>query len=809
MTDLNDKDPDAVHPAADTVANADDTIAESHPPPPISAPQNLTKQTPWQRFTERGLYPTLVGIGASGIAALGYLVITPEMGPSMKAIPAEALGGFASLLILAVPATMFVIRHRRLNAEFWRINRELELSTTRTRALRRLNNELRDGIEWYRGVINQQEDLILRRDLKGRITHANDAVAKLCGIGAEKLVGSPLKLNIDPRTEQLFDDRLAAVRDAPFRSRHEERVLTPEGWRWIAWQDVAIRADDRVLEIQSNGRDVTDHKLIEAQLTSARNDAQRANRAKSSFLATVSHEIRTPLNGILGMANLLRGTELTAEQHDYTQAIDASGEALMAIINDILDFSKIEAGRLDLERQDFELLPVIERVCQLLAPRAHGKAIEIGAHVATDVPAAVNGDAGRLRQVLLNLAGNAVKFTESGGVRLDVTVVSDEDERIVLLFEVSDSGVGIPIEAQDRLFEEFTQADATPARQYGGTGLGLAISERIVRLMNGQIGVESAPGDGSTFWFVAEFARPAEDEDHAPGEADAGRPLAGERVLLVDGNDVSRGVGTQLLSDAGAEVTAASNRDDATDWLRASAASSRPFTAVLLDATLPDADLSVLARLSRSASPADAPRLLALTRPSDRARLAESEKRVFDGCLVKPLQQSTLLRDGLNGQRLTQEGGDTARSSRAVQVIGEKKRKPLADGVKVLLADDNNINQLLAETLLKRMGAEVLCVGDGNAALEAVRRADFSMVLMDVHMPGMDGLEATRQIRRLNGKRGRVPIIALTASSADDDRQRCLAAGMNDYLIKPLDHEALQQTVQRWSPSSPPIAAIG
>ncbi|MBT5878879.1 MAG: hypothetical protein HOH46_07430 [Rhodospirillaceae bacterium] len=334
---------------------------------------------------------------------------------------------------------------------------------------------------------------------------------------ALELEGSHFTPDVHPEDSGVAEQLLPGLGVPPYNIRYDQRVLTREGWRWIAWVDYAIRDDrEQTREIQSIGRDVTARKLAEEQLKSARDETEAANRAKSSFLATVSHEIRTPMNGILGMTRLLLETELTEQQYGYAGAVRDSGEALLAIINDILDYSKIEAGKLALQERPFNLVNTVEQACELLAARAVERDIAIGATFAANVPEFLYGDAGRLRQVILNLGGNAIKFTDQGGVMVAVSVTFESEAGVVVLFEVTDSGIGIEEDVQDSLFEEFSQVDSGSTRRYGGTGLGLAISQRIVQRMKGQIGVESTKGGGSVFWFMIDLAIDSTATDPPP-----------------------------------------------------------------------------------------------------------------------------------------------------------------------------------------------------------------------------------------------------------------------------------------------------
>jgi signal transduction histidine kinase/DNA-binding response OmpR family regulator len=553
---------------------------------------------------------------------------------------------------------------------------------------------------------------------------------------------------------------------------YDQKIAAIDGARWIAWREVTVRADG-ASEMQSVGRDVTDRVLIERALAVARDQAEAANRAKSRFLTMVSHEIRTPLNGILGMADLLGDTALTPEQTTYLKAVKTSGETLLSLIEEVLDFSKIEAGRLDLAVRPFLLAAFVEEVVELLGPRAQEKGLEIGCYVDEHLPARVVGDAARLRQVLFNLAGNAIKFTEQGGVSIVVEPAARPD---MISIAVSDTGIGISLQDQARIFLEFEQADRSSTRKFGGTGLGLTISNRIVESMGGAIAVESAPGQGSTFRVTV--ALPSADEAGIP--ALAVPDLRGSDILIIAPALTEASLIARHLQRWGAYTKIVPD-----EKVAAAILPERIWSALLVDHVLGTEAGRELAHAAASV-----PQRIVLVTPAMRTELGALKAAGFTGYLIKPVRAASL------AARLSTNDGF---ESGGVSDIAEPPSAAHAGGgLSILVAEDNDINALLTRALLIKLGHHPTVAANGAAAIDcwlAARagRAPFDRILMDLHMPGMDGLEAARRIRANEAEIGmsRTPILALTANASAEDREACLAAGMDGFLVKPLDRERL------------------
>jgi two-component system, sensor histidine kinase and response regulator len=632
-------------------------------------------------------------------------------------------------------------------------------------------------------LVNNSPVAIVILDMFQNILSCNPAFEKLFGYSRDETLG----INIDQlladdehRKEALYYSRTVANGEKIAGISRRVRKNT-------SLADVEIFAIPLVVEGQSIGMIGFYHDITE--LVKARQAAEQADRAKSEFLANMSHEIRTPMNGIIGLIDLVLDTGLTDEQNDLLQGASESADSLLTLLNDILDFSKVEAGQLHLETIDFDLRNTVEGVAQTLASRAEAKGLEMISYMDKDVPAQVRGDPGRLRQVLVNLVGNAIKFTETGSISIQADVEHETPKQATLKFSVTDTGIGIPLDRQAAVFERFTQADGSTTRKYGGTGLGLTISKQLVELMGGKLGVKSAPGKGSTFWISVTLEK--QPETITPPER-VSVNLKGMRVLVVDDNDINHMIFTRMLEGFGCQVSAILSGKQAVATLKSALLDRAPFQLVLLDMQMPEMDGEATLKAIKSDSMTRDAVVIILTSMGRRGDASNLEALGCSGYLLKPVKQHELFEavQMIFGQQ------QVTRQKRMVtrHLLSEQKRQEL----RILLAEDNEINRKVAVTLLTRQGLSVDAVENGLQALSAVQKSHYSLILMDVQMPEMDGFEATQAIRKMEESLRRIPIIAMTAHAMKEDRERCLAAGMDDYISKPINPGKLIELIEKW-----------
>ncbi len=521
--------------------------------------------------------------------------------------------------------------------------------------------------------------------------------------------------------------------------------------------------------------------------------AERANEAKSVFFATMSHEIREPMNGVIGMTRLLLETPLTDEQRGFVEAVHDSGQALLTIINDILDLSRIEAGRLELDSIDFDLRTLLERALAIVMPRARDKGLALRLLIDPAVPSALRGDPGRIRQICLNLLGNAIKFTSVGEVSLEVRLVADRPADLRLGLTVRDTGLGIPEHLQERLFTAYAQADPSVPRLYGGSGLGLTICKRLVGLMGGEIRFSSRPGEGTAFDLEIALARTPETH---PGPPPPSAEIAGTRLLIVDGTPATRTLLEQRTRSWGIAAAMAETGAAALTLLNQASDRGRPIEIALIDRSLPDLSGEELGRRIKADPRLRSTELVMIASSGLRGDAARVKEIGFAAYLPKPVTTQTLLECLLQLRGASPATGAASGAAALITVHSMSERR--AAGLRILLADDNPVNCRLTALMVEKAGHQIDVVNDGAAAVETLRHKDYDLVLMDVQMPGVDGLEATRRIRRLSSDRAEVPVIAITAQALAGDEQRCLDAGMNDYITKPIDRARLLGKLAQW-----------
>jgi PAS domain S-box-containing protein len=689
---------------------------------------------------------------------------------------------------------------------FYLIRREIRQRDAAQKAL--LESE-----ERRKYFVEHAGDIIYRTGTDGVFAFVNPVVETILGYKPDELVGRSSLDLVTPawreRVATFYDKQL---KERSLNSYYFFPVNRKDGSEvWLGQNALLIKHGDEVTGMQVISRDISRRIHLEEELAQARDTALESGRLKSEFLGNMSHEIRTPMNGVIGMTSLLADTQLDKDQQHFVDGIRESANSLLAIINDLLDFSKIEAGKLSLELEDFELVPLVEGVVSLFTKPTESRNLELTSSIEADVPVCVESDSARLRQILINLVGNAVKFTQQGEVALSVKCIERHETDALLRFEVRDTGIGISEEARGRLFNAFTQADGSTARRFGGTGLGLAISKQLVEAMGGEVGVDSREGEGSKFWFTLPVLMPKASEVSESPATD----LQGLRALVVDDQATNREVIRKQLTSWGVFAVEAESFETALNALRSAANHSRPFDVALIDGLIDDRHGLELARAIRNDENIGSACLILVCTFGQRVSENELKDAGFRASLMKPVRRSELY-DCL--VTVTTRVASDACLSSAPEVRDEagSGAPPEADGAisfkpqaTLLVVEDNPINQEVARYQLEKMGYGVDIAKDGIDALAMLERSDYALVLMDCHMPQMDGFETTARIRSRSDDKALIPIIAVTASGGSGERDRCLQAGMDDFLLKPFRKEELSDKITKWLPSASPPEPAG
>ena len=768
-------------------------------------------------------------------AALAVLGATREQVVGLSPVdisPARQPDGSASAVkareviehAYATGGSRFEWVHRRMNgSDFWAEvvltpiplgeERALFVSWRDITERKQFETSLAAERNLLQALVNAVPDRVYAKDVLGQFTLNNRAHLNALGCATQQEALGKTDASFRPKevAAKCFADDMQVLTDGQPIVNREETWVNLDGSETYALATKVPLFDrsGRITGLVGVTRDITLRKRAEAilkltnlQLEETTREARRlaaeagqASVAKSEFLANMSHEIRTPMNGVIGMTGLLLDTELTDEQRQYAEIVKASAESLLSIINDILDFSKIEARKMELEHIDFDLRSTLEGAADLLSPKAHEKGLRLAAIIAADVPGFLRGDPGRLRQILVNLAGNAVKFTERGEVIVRATLEDEDERRATVRFSVSDTGIGISRENLERLFMPFTQVDGSTTRRFGGTGLGLAISKQLVEMMGGTIGADSVEGKGSTFWFTAVMEKQPED---APRQTFTAADLAGSRVLVVDDFSANRQLVVALLRGWGCESADVATASAALDLLRGAAVAGKPFDAAVLDMQMPDVDGLTLGRAIKADPRVASTALIMMTSLGQRGDAKQFQEAGFAAYLTKPVRHQHM-HDCLAlalGRRSDQESSPPLITKHTIAEAKSRRSR-----VKVLLAEDNLVNQRVALAMLHKIGYQADAVKNGREVLAALENGRFDLVLMDCQMPEMDGYEAARAIRNTDAAYNRIPIVALTANAMEGDRDLCLSAGMNAYIAKPVTAAAIADVLERWLPT--------
>ena len=678
------------------------------------------------------------------------------------------------------------------------------------------NHEINSPDHYARSLIEASLDPLVTIAPDGKITDVNNAAVEVTGATREELIGSDFfNYFTEPEKaragyKRVFEE--GTVRDYPLEIRHKDGNTIPVLYNASLYKD----EQGNVVGVFAAARDVTEIKHAYDELFKAKEEAEAANRVKSEFLANMSHEIRTPMNGVIGMTDLTLDTELTAEQRGNLEMVKSSADHLLSVINEILDFSKMAAGQMELEEIDFSLRPMVEDAVDTLALRAEEKSLELIAYIIPDVPDAVIGDPGRLRQILINLVGNSIKFTEEGEIVVSVEIKKQKKDSAVLHFAVSDTGIGIPKDRQEAIFKSFTQVDGSTTRKYGGTGLGTTIAEQIVELMGGRIWIESPGnnqssvishqskgGPGAVFHFIIELGLQAEKEK-AYRSFDEVPDLEGRKTLVVDDNKTNISYLTKLFKNWCFPADFVFSGYAALDAMALSEGMKEPYELVLLDVQMPGIDGFTVMEKIKSGGWLKDTAVIILTSVGQKGDAARFKELGVSAYLTKPVKQSSLLaaiRETLKKKSIKPDEMQEAEPDKKTEpLITQYTIREARQKVNILLAEDNKVNQMLVLKLLQKQGYRATLAENGKKAVEAIKKGGFDLVFMDIQMPVMGGVEATKEIREWEKHTTHIPIVALTANAMEGDREKYLEAGMDDYLAKPFKREDVLKMVSKWQP---------
>jgi len=714
---------------------------------------------------------------------------------------------FSSLL--ATVGAYFIIRGRSAL-----LSQALEEITQR----RQIEKNIRESEERYRSLSSTVDSMYLV-DKDGRFLFANEYYHKRASLDGLSVVGKRYDEMHGQEASRIFADAIYYVFETgkPYQDEWTGRRNEKCSLRTFS---PVIDAEGSITSVTVTSKDITDRKQVEKALEQTNRNLEEAtaranemcveaavaNMAKSEFLANMSHEIRTPMNGVIGMTGLLLDTELNPEQRHFAEIVRSSGESLLTLINDILDFSKIEAGKLELETLDFDVSNLLDDFAATIAVRAHEKGLELLCAIDGETPILLQGDPGRLRQILTNLTGNAIKFTRAGEVAVRISLQEETERDVLLRFSVRDTGIGIPEEKIGLLFTKFSQADSSTTRQYGGTGLGLAISKQLAELMGGEIGVVSEAGNGSEFWFTARLGKQSEGEQR---ESPAAADLHEVRTLIVDDNATNREILTTRLASWGMRPSEAQDGPEALQAFSRARDEQDPFRIALIDMQMPDMDGETLGRTIKADKSLADTRMVMLTSLGMRGDARRFEEMGFAAYMTKPIRHREL-KDLLSLVLAERDGAAPKPRPIATRYTGYERRDLFAGSkARILLADDNITNQQVALGILKKLGLHADVAANGVEVVNALNAIPYDLVFMDVQMPEMNGYEATNRIRQSPSALGnqQVPIIAMTAHAMQGDREKCLEAGMNDYVTKPISLPALAAALSKWLPQETATAA--